>query len=155
MTSLYLGDAFGWQCKNTAKVALSQLGEKDIITKRCRKAQLIQAESHDPLNLGVKILGYIPVLNILAGGIAIFHGIATPSGSSERPQNNKFWILRGVSMILAGPLLITVDLIKTIHDEIVAAKYIKANSELIAQQFNTPHRHKNPNWPGEHVSCGN
>jgi hypothetical protein len=155
MTSLYLGEAFGWQFENTAKVAISQLGEKNIITKRCRKAQLLQAQSHNPVHLGVKILGYIPVLNILAGSLAIYYGITNNSGSSERHHNNKFWILRGVSMILVGPLLIAVDLIKTIHDEIVAAKYIKANSELIAQQFNTPHRHNNPAWPGHPVWCGN
>ncbi len=155
MTSLYLGDAFGWQSENTAKVAISQLGEKNIIHQRCRKAQLFQAQSHNPVNLGIKILGYIPVLNILAGSLAIYSGITNNSGRSERSHNNNFWILRGVSMILLGPLLIAVDLIKTIHDEIIAAKYIKANPELIAQQFNIPHRHNSPAWPGHPVSCGN
>lgn len=153
MTNLYLGEAFGWQTETIAKVAIAQLGEKNIIAKRCRQAQLLQAESFDPLNFGIKIFGYIP-FNILAGGLAIHHVITNNPEDSSQPYHNAFWILRGVSMIVAGPLLIAVDLIKTIYDEINAAKYIKANPKLMAQ-FNTPHTHNNPGWPGHPIWCNN
>ena len=153
MTNLYLGDAFGWQSENTAKVAISQLGENHIIRNRCRKSQLLKAQSFNPLNHGIKIFGYIPVLNILAGGFAIHFGIKSNPGASERPHNNAFWILRGISMILLGPLLIAVDLIKTIYDEIIAAKYIKANPKLIVKHFNVLHKHNNPAWPAHPAWC--
>lgn len=160
MTQLYLGEAFGWQTDSTAKVALSQLQEKSKITKRCPKAQLIQAQSHLPLINAVKILGYIPVLNILAGGLAIY--FASEGGNSERPHNREFWILRGVCMILFGPLLAIADLIKTICNETIAKKFCKENPELIAK-FNTSHAHNTPGWwpagqpvrcpAGQHVRC--
>lgn len=147
---LYLGEAFGWQTDYTAKVAISQLQQQSKITIRCPKAQLMQAQSHLILVNGVKILGYIPVLNILAGGLAIHFA---SSGSSERPNNREFWILRGVCMIFLGPLLAIVDAIKTIHDAIIAKKYRKENPELMAK-FNTAHGHNVPGWPGHPVGCG-
>lgn len=151
MSNLYLGDAFGWQSENIAKVAISQLGDKNVISDRCRKAQLIHAQSFNIENLGIKILGYIPFLNIIAGSVTIYLGI-NERGNSLRPHHNKFWFLRGVSMIVLGPLLIVVDLIKTIHDQIIARKYINANPELI-DKFNVLHTHNEPGWPGHPVDC--
>lgn len=146
---LYLGDALGWGSDSTSKVAISQLREKNIIIKRCAKAQVIQSSGPRLLATTVKILGYIPILNIIVGALAIHYA---SNSNRQRPHNKEFWILRGVSMILFGPLLIPIDFIKTLCDERIASKYTKKHPELIAQ-FNCPHNHSTPSITGQPVWC--
>lgn len=147
---LYLGDAFGWETKSITKVGISQLREKNIIGNKCAKAEL---KNHQTGNL-IKVLGYIPVLNIIIGSLAI-HGARKIQNTNQKynPHTKELTIVRGVSMILFGPLLVPVDAIKTIYDRIVAAVYAKKHPELM-EQFNCPHKHniyKNPK--GERIEA--
>lgn len=131
---LYLGEAFGWESKSTTKVAVSQLREKKTLSnEECAKSQAYNNRTN---NL-VKTLGYIPLLNIVMGALAIHHA---GNSNLNRPHHKELTIIRGVSMILFGPLLIPVDAIKTICDKIIAAKYAKKHPELMAE-FNCPHKH--------------
>jgi hypothetical protein len=151
INKLYLGDAFGWETDDTAKVAICHLRESSLITKKCPAAQLVKSRSYSVLPHLVKIIGYFPVLNILAGGLAIY---GAEGGNTNRPHNKLFWRLRGVAMILTGPLLIIIDAIKYAYDCRIAAKFSRENPKLI-QQFNTSHTHSAAHWPGHPVMCGN
>ncbi len=150
---LYLGDAFGWETESTAKVAISELREEGKISSdsKCPKAQLIKNQSYRSQTNGLKVLGYIPIINIIAGIVAIV--FSTDASNNEcRPNNQKFWIARGVAMILTGPLLAIVDLGKFIFDKIMTAKYNKNHKELI-EQFDTDHKHTPAFWAGHPVDC--
>ena len=150
--NLYLGDAFGWETNTIAKTAISQLRERNSISNSaCAKAQLIKNKSHRSQTNGLKVLGYIPIINVIAGIVAIvFSESALSSGS--RSHNNQFWIARGVAMILTGPLLAIVDLGKFIFDNKIAAKYNRTHHELI-NQFDTDHGHTTAFWAGHPVQC--
>ena len=65
---LYVGSAFGWDTEDLAKVAISQLREEKIIAVSvCPKVHLLKNESYRWMPNIVKILGYVPVINIVAG----------------------------------------------------------------------------------------
>jgi hypothetical protein len=149
---LYLSDAFGWETEWTAKVAISQLREEHIInTSACPKAQLIKNGSYRWMPNVLKILGYIPIINVVAGIIVFF---VIEDQPYYRPSHKQLWELRGVAMIFTGPLLMAVDLIKFIYDCTVAAKYCQENERIIAR-FDTPHEHSPSYWPGHPIFCNN
>ncbi len=148
---LYLGDAFGWDTENNAKVAIAQLRENNSIqTNKCPKAQLIKNESIRWQPNALKILGYIPVVNIIAGIVAI----ATSKDDSLElgPNRTARWTGRGVAMIIGGPLLFIVDLIKFICDHQIVKRYQKKHP-LSIEAFNTSHGHTLAYWPGHPVYC--
>ncbi|NGX38217.1 MAG: hypothetical protein K1000chlam2_01389 [Chlamydiae bacterium] len=146
--TLYLGGAFGWETESRAKVAISQLRQgSKFFNENCPKAQLIKNGSiRWQANL-VKILGYIPIINVLAGVVAI-----TCAENGYEPRNKQMWICRGVAMIFTGPLLLIVDLVKFIFDSTIVAKYNRENPERI-EAFNTSHTHSHPFWPGHPIRC--
>ena len=147
---LYLGDAFGWEIEWTAKVAISQLREESIIsTDKCPKAQLIKNESLRWQPNLLKVLGYLPIINVVAGAVAIYQA---EEGREYRPHHKQMWMGRGVAMVFTGPLLVMVDLIKFLFDCRIAAKYHREKESLI-HQFNTSHGHSPAYWPGHPISC--
>lgn len=152
INQLYLGDAFGWDTESTAMVAISQLREKRIISvEKCPKAQLIKNGSlrWEP-NL-VKILGYIPGFNFLAGIAAMTQ--ASSSGHTEfGPDHTAKWRGRGIAMLLTGPLLIIADLLVFLYNCTIVKKYQEAHPDLIAA-FDTPHGHTGVPYPGHPVFC--
>jgi len=150
MTRLYLGNAFGWDTDTTAKVAIAQLREERIISVgKCPKAQLIKNESIRWQPNILKILGYIPVINIIAGIIAI----ANSENSREyNPNHTALWRGRGVAMIFGGPLLLVVDSIVHLYNLSIANGYSNDHANLI-QAFNTAHAHTPAYWPGHPVYC--
>jgi hypothetical protein len=154
ISKLYLGDAFGWETESTAMVAISQLREESKIDRsKCPKAQLIKNGSVRWQPNVIKILGYIPAINVLAGAIALaFVATSHEDESVLRPHHKTFWILRSVCMIFTGPLLFIVDLIKHIFDSKVVSKYNRDNREAI-EKFNTSHEHSSPPWPLHPVDC--
>lgn len=148
---MYLGDAFGWDTENNAKVAIAQLRENNLIqTNKCPKAQLIKNESIRWQPNALKILGYIPVFNIIAGIVAI--AAAKNDLLGLGPDHTARWRGRGVAMIIGGPLLFIVDLIKFIGDRDIVKRYQKAHPQLI-EAFNTSHGHTTAYWPGYPISC--
>ncbi len=149
---LYLGDAFGWENEQTATVAISQLREQKVIDcNNCPKAQLVKNGSHSGLTNSLKFLGYIPGINYIAGALAI--GYSSPHGSkSLGPNHQQRWVIRGITMIIFGPLLAIVDLIKFIADKNFAAQYYKDHPKLVGS-FNVDHDHTLPYWPGHPISC--
>lgn len=146
--NLYLVDAFGWGSESTAKVAISRLRQENIIsTKKCPKVQLIKSESIRWHSNILKILGYIPGINVIAGIIAM----ACAQNEEElRPHNKQFWIGRGVAMIFTGPFLAIADLAKFIFDCTITAKYNRENKRLI-EEFNVLHEHKPKYSSGDSV----
>jgi hypothetical protein len=78
----------------------------------------------------LKVAGYLPVFNIT---LAILAVVADQDEDNKcfRPRNSHFWAIRAITMILLGPLLIIVDLIKTIYDANIAYKYYKENPAKI------------------------
>lgn len=149
---LYLGDAFGWDTNTTAQVAISQLREEKIINAtKCPKAQLIKNESVRWLPNIIKILGYIPIINVIAGIVAIKNLDNSPE---YHPNHTAKWRGRGVAMILAGPILLVVDLITHISNLRIAKKYMKEHPDLI-ESFNTKHEHTPAYWPKHPVYCKN
>ena len=152
---LYLGDAFGWDTENNAKVAIAQLRENNSIKcgpNDCSEAQLIKNGSIRWLPNALKILGYIPVVNIIAGIVAI--ATSKDNSSVLGPNHTARWRGRGVAMIIGGPLLFIVDLIKFICDHQIVKRYQKDYSASI-EAFNTSHEHTVPCWPGHPVKCLN
>jgi hypothetical protein len=149
-TRLYLSDAFGWDTESTAMVAISQLREESTnYRNKCPKSQLIKNASLRWQPNLAKILGYLPVVNVIAGTLAILYAKNEPE---LRPNHRQMWVVRGVAMILTGPLLFVADLIKFIFDSVVVAKYNRENQRLI-QMFTVSHSHSIPPWPGHPVSC--
>lgn len=147
---LYLSAAFGWDSESIAKVAISQLRtESKIYCGTCPKAQLIKNGSFRWQPNMLKLVGYIPVINILAGVFAL---VAVRNEYGLSPNHASMWKVRGVAMILTGPLLVIVDAIKFIFDSVIAAKYHRENPDLI-EKFNTTHGHSNPPWTGHPVDC--
>lgn len=147
---LYLGDAFGWDTESTAKVAISQLrSENTIRTEECPCAQLIKNASFRWLPNGLKILGYIPIVNVFAGIVA-FRNSEGFSGSG--PNHMIRWKIRGAAMIVGGPLLLAVDLIKHLFNLRIVNNYNREHADLI-QAFNTNHRHSPSFWPGHPIHC--
>lgn len=151
MTRLYLADAFGWDTDTTAKVAIAQLREERIIkVNNCPKAQLIKNESIRWQPNTIKILGYIPVINVIAGIVAICYS-GNP-GHEFGPNHTAFWRARGVAMIFGGPLLFVVDLIAHLYHLSIANNYSNDHANLI-QAFDTTHTHTRPLWEGYPVYC--
>ena len=148
---LYLGHAFGWDTEITAKVAISQLRDKQIIsTHDCPKAQLIKNRSYRRIPNTLKLIGYFPGLHIVAGIVAIAHSWKNSHACDPNHQN--MWIGRGIAMIIAGPGLLVVDAIKYLFDMHIANMYKKANPAAM-QAFNTPHGHTTAYWPGHPIRC--
>lgn len=150
---LYLADAFGWDTESKAKVAIAQLREEKIIdNQKCPKAQLIYNESVRGLPNLLKMIGYIPVINIFAGILAITQ---SPNNSAKyEPNHSARWKMRGVAMILTGPLLLIVDAIKFVYELKIANKYGKDHPKLM-EAFNPSHKHTIAYWPGHPVDCIN
>ena len=150
MTRLYLGNAFGWDTEATAKVAIAQLrAERMISVDKCPQAQLIKNESirwHPNI---LKILGYIPVLNLIAGIVAIANA---ESSHEYGPNHTALWRGRGVAMILSGPLLLIVDLIVHLYHLRIVNRYNSDHPNLI-EAFNTTHAHTPAAWAGHPVFC--
>lgn len=147
---LYLGDAFGWDSEATAKVAISQLREAGIIkTSKCPKAQLIKNEPYRWMSNLTKTIGYLPLFQIIAGVAALTQLESSPELD---PNHVAKWKCRCVGMILGGPLLFVVDLIKYIHDRVIAYKYNRKYPHLI-DTFNTKHEHSPANYPGHPIFC--
>lgn len=150
LVNLYLGDAFGWENELTAKATISRLRQESTISaEKCPKAQLIKNGAIRRNTNILKILGYIPVINVAAGIVAI----ASAQNEAEcRPHNKQFWVCRGVAMILTGPLLAVIDLAKFIFDCVIAYKYSKENKEQI-EAFNTSHNHSSAFGALYRVNC--
>lgn len=145
--NLFLGPAFGWETEGRNKVAISQLRERDpFYSHRCPKAQLIKNKSYQSMNNTTKILGYIPVINVIVGII-----ILTQIKNLD-PKYQDTWRARGIAVIFAGPLLFVVDMIKFISDVKIVAKYEQQFPDLI-KEFNTTHDHTPSYWPGHPVDC--
>ncbi len=154
LSKIYLGDAFGWDTEAKSKVAISTLREENKIeTNKCPKAQLIKNEWFRGFSNAPKVLGYLPVLNVIVGISEIIFGLSAGEEETTRPNNGLFWIARGVVTILTGPLLAVVDLAKTLYDWTIVEKYNTENQGLI-DAFNTSHGHSKSYWPGHPVSCG-
>ncbi|MBY0529027.1 MAG: hypothetical protein K2P51_02430 [Rhabdochlamydiaceae bacterium] len=147
---LYLSDAFGWDTEARSKVALSQLRE-DVPSYRttCPKAQLIKNCSYHWQPNTIKFLGYIPILNLFAGALAIS---SAENGREFRPNNKQFWVARGIAMIFTGPALLIADLLKYAYDRSVMAAYGKTHPNYM-DQFNTSHRHSIAFWTGHPIEC--
>ena len=151
VSRIYLGDAFGWDTESTAKTAIAQLREEKIISiDKCPKAQLIKNKSIRWLPNILKILGYIPVINVIAGIVAIANSEISHLGCG--PNHAAKWRGRGVAMILGGPLLLVVDLIVHVSNLSIANKYSRDHADLI-EAFNTTHEHTPALWPGFPVLC--
>lgn len=147
---LYLGYAFGWDTESIAKVAICQLREKKLIDhQKCPKAQLIRNEYIRQLPNILKISGYIPVINVIAGAVAIAHAFHSDKYS---PNNAVEWRGRGVAMIFCGPILFIVDLIVHIYHLKIANKYSKEHPNLI-EAFNAEHKHTRIYLPAQKVKC--
>lgn len=83
----------------------------------------------DTLN-GTKVLGYIPVINVIIGIIRIlFFSKDYKNQNTEDKANSKQHILRGVAEILVGPLLLIPDLIVTLRDRSVVKAYMSKHPE--------------------------
>lgn len=150
LDKLYLSDALGWDTPSRSVVALAQLREDNQIDRsKCPKAQLIKNCTYHWQPNMLKGAGYFPILNFFAGAIAI----ATAENKPElRPNNKEFWTLRGVAMILTGPLLFFVDLGKYLFDLPVVSAYHRAHPKLM-EEFNPNHGHSTPPWTGHPVEC--
>jgi hypothetical protein len=150
ISRLYLGDAFGWDTESAAKVAISQLRESnEIKTNKCPASQLLLNESVRWYPNALKFAGYIPVLNIIAGVLAITY---SESGMGVGPDHTPKWIGRGVAMMFGGPLLLIVDLVKYLYDRSIVDQYNAAYPALI-EAFNVTHNHTKAYWPGHPVDC--
>jgi hypothetical protein len=149
MTRLYLSDAFGWDTETTAKVAIAELREITIYKHRCPEEMLIKNRSYRWQPNILKILGYLPVINVIAGFVAI---AGSKNFTASGPNHTALWKGRGVAMIFGGPLLLVVDLIVHLYNLSIANKYSKDNPQLI-QAFNTGHQHTEAYWPGHPVFC--
>jgi hypothetical protein len=148
---IYLADVFGWDTEWTAKVAISQLRNDFFISSsKCPKAQLIKNGSIRWQPNLLKAVGYIPGLNIVAGIMAM--ALAENEHTLRPNDHKKWWMIRGIAMILTGPLLLIVDLIKFIFDVQIVLKYNKEHKDII-KKFDTLHTHTNPPWPMHPVSC--
>ncbi len=148
---LYLGDAFGWDTESLAKVAIAQLRAKGAISARaCPQAQLLKNESMRWMPNVVKMAGYIPGVNVVAGLMAL--GYAKDSSRGYAPNHTNSWRWRGTLMILAGPLLLIVDLIKYIYNLRVACQYRRDNPEAM-RGFAVQHGHTIAYWPGHPIRC--
>jgi hypothetical protein len=148
--TLYLGDAFGWDTEYTAKVAILELKSKQLISvNRCVKAQLLVNQPIRWKANAVKILGYIPIVNVILGAAVIIYPPDNNKGC--RPHNKQAWIQRGIAMIVTGPLLAIVDLVKYIFDCKIVKQYL-ADHVNVMQQFNTLHKHT-PVRPGSPIHC--
>lgn len=148
---IYLADAFGWDTETTAKVAIAQLREKKVIALKCPKAQLLRNESFRWKPNLLKILGYIPIINVIAGIIAIMN---SEKNEVFCPNHTEKWKRRGVAMIVGGPLLLIVDLIAHVYHLSIADKYKKDHPDLI-KAFDTgaDHYHTQAWYPGYPVYC--
>lgn len=151
MTKLYLGEAFGWETESRSKMIISQLREENkiVLSSTCPKRQLVKNDMFRLQSNSAKLLGYIPVINIIMGLMAIYY---SSKDSTSGPNHRAMWIFRGIATILTGPLLIVADLAKTIFDQRIVAKYHREHPQLI-QQFNVPHKHSPSYWPGHPVRC--
>lgn len=150
---LFVGDAWGWETESRSQVAIHQLRTAGTIQNdKCAKAQLIKNDRLRSLGNTCKVLGYIPVINVVAGIFAINEGYSQVS-KELGPNHSKDWKIRGVTIILAGPLLIIVDLIIFIVDQVMMRKVLKENPTL-PDQFNVNHEHQEMGfWPGVPVEC--
>ncbi len=153
--TLYLRDAFGWHSEYTAKVAFAQLaeiGDEFIDSRDCPQKQFIEeGSSHHGLWNSIKILGYVPGMNVITG-IFILKYCGNRDPAPSRSHDKQLWMLRGVAMIFTGPLLIVIDLIKFIYDCRIASKYRQEYPERVGQ-FDPTHPHTTPFWPGHPVEC--
>jgi hypothetical protein len=151
VNGLYLGDAFGWDTENTAKVAITQLRTQNLIdVEKCPKAQLIKNRYLRWLPNVLKIFGYIPGINVVAGIVAIAN--SKKDSDALGPNHTARWIGRGIVMIISGPLLLVIDLIKYLFDRNTANRYSKNNPDLM-NAFNTSHGHNTPPYPGHPIRC--
>lgn len=145
----------GWDTESTAKVAIAQLREKNLIqTNKCPKAQLIRNESIRWMPNVLKILGYFLGLNIIVGIVVIVAAKDESKGDLPKlgPDHTARWRGRGVAMIFGGPLLFIIDLIKFICNRSIVNRYQKAHPQLI-EAFNTSHGHTLAYWPRHPVFC--
>ncbi len=149
VNQLYLGYAFGWDTESIAKVAICQLREKNLIAQKCPKAQLIRNEYIRQLPNILKIFGYIPVINVIAGAVAIAHAFHSDKYS---PNNAVEWRERGVAMIFCGPILLVVDLIVHLYHLKIANQYSETHTDLI-EAFNVTHKHTKIHLPAQQVRC--
>jgi len=148
---LYVGDAFGWDSEALAKVAIVQLRAKGAISNSgCPKAQLLKNESMRWMPNVVKIAGYFPLINIAAGLMAIAYSKDSLDGYA--PNHTACWKWRGVAMILTGPLLLIVDLIKYIYNLRIARQYMRDYPQSMLG-FATNHNHTIAYWPGHPIRC--
>ncbi len=147
--TLYLRDAFGWHSEYTDKVAFAQLTDKNsscITPGVCLQRQFEERSSYNRLGNSVKILGYVPVINVIIG-ILILTVSKFNNLDPNRPNNKQLWMVRGVAMIFTGPLLIVIDLIKFLYDCRIASKYRQEYPHNI-RQFDHTHEHTYPLLPG-------
>lgn len=151
MMRLYPGNAFGWDTEFIAKVAIVQSREIYRADQlKCPKSQLIKNESIRWLPNILKIFGYIPGLNLMAGVTACIGSRGSPRYSPNHTAN---WIGRGVAMIVTGPLLLIVDLIVHLYHLSVAKRY-EYEHQMLMGIFNVRHRHAvHGRWPGHPVQC--
>lgn len=156
MTKLYSINVFGWDTNTTAKVAIAQLKEERVFSEdKCPKALLIHNQSIRWQPNILKILGYIPVINVVVGIAIISEKLANADSdntSKYNPNYNGFWKARAVAMIFCGPLLLVVDLIVHLHHLRFAKRYSHDHANFI-QAFNTTHNHSEAHWPGHPIFC--
>lgn len=141
MERIYLCEAFGWCTQSEAQVAISQL--RTIAPAQfaftCPGAQLNKYfVYYASLNV-FKILGYIPVVNVILGIAAIIYGVAYERIEVIHAETHSAkWLLRGILMIVTGPLLFIIDFIKMLQNRALASTY--SNPEL-RRNINTDHNH--------------
>lgn len=111
--------AFGWD--TYARTLVGHLQCRDCYC--CYTDDYMEREA--PFFNGLKILGYIPLLNVITGigRIAIFSLLldrAVEDPLSDLQGYCRFQcithIIRGVAEVLTGPLMLIVDAIKTLYD---------------------------------------
>jgi len=163
---LFLGEPLGWETESRSKVAIAQWRDvnpprllytrdgRNYYNDTCPKAQLIKNEGYRSNTNLVKVLGYIPGLNIFMG---IFTAIVLETSSISdvtkyHPHHTAFWRVRYVMMIIAGPLLLIGDLIKFVYDLSVIKAYERLHPEKI-RSFDVAHNHTRAHWMGHPVTC--
>jgi hypothetical protein len=148
---LNLGDAFGWETEERAKMAILQMQEFDgKYSKECPQALLVKNEPYRDQNNGCKGYAYIPLVNIALGLCMIYYGATEDFHWGPKTELRAKWIIRGVATTLTGPLMILVDLVKFLFDLVVTKIYAHKNPEQM-EKFNCHFDHGRSWWPGHPI----
>lgn len=115
--------AFGWDTHTRTEAGRAQCSGASVRFE----SDYMERSGGGFLGNVSKVASYIPGINVIVGiaRVVLFSSllIAEPETESER-FIEVMQLLRGIAEILAGPLLLIVDAIKTIYDYCLAERYL-------------------------------